>query len=128
MAETGELGHTDGFISDYTFAHPYIFVAGAAQRHAQLATDATTTSILGIAITEPDSGQQGTYQWTGKTKVYAGGALTIFDIITTNGSGRATACTSGDVPLAQLLQTAGADGDIVSIKLLNIGARWPGVV
>lgn len=128
MAETGPIQDTWSFESDYDFLHAHIFVTGAAEDHAQLATDPATTSILGVAITDPDSGQQVTVQFAGVTKIHAGGALTLFDIVTTDGSGRAAACTSGDVVLGQILQTAGADGDKVTMRIINTGARWPGVV
>jgi len=128
MAETGPIQDTEAYVSDYNFTNPYTFATGAAVGHMQLATDATTTSLLGVVITNPDSGQHGTVQYTGKTKVYAGGSVTLYDIITTNGSGRATACTSGDVVLGQALQAAGADGELISIRLINAGARHPGVV
>lgn len=120
MAETGALSRatTWTFVSDFNFdGVPYTFVTGAAVNHMQLATDATTSSILGVVITDPDSGQMGTVQFDGITKVRAGGSVTLFDAITTNASGRATAHTSGDVLLGQALQAAGSDGELITIRL-----------
>jgi hypothetical protein len=132
MADSGPLhaAVTWPGVSDFAFTPDidYTFVTGAAARHFQLATDATTTSILGVVITDPDSGEQGTVQFTGLTKVRAGGSVTLWDVITTNGSGRATACTSGDVALGVALDAATADGELIAILLTGPGGRHPGVV
>ena len=131
MAEAGPLGPatTWAFTSDYNFANvPYTFVMGAAAGRMQLATVATSTSLLGVVITDPDSGQNGTVQFDGITKVRAGGSVTLYDQITTNASGRATAAASGDVVMGMALEAAGADNEIITIWLGRDSGRHPGVV
>ncbi len=54
----------------------------------------------------------------GETKITAGGALTVNDLVTTNGSGRAAAAASGDMVMGRVLETAGADGDRVRMLLM----------
>ena len=47
----------------------------------------------------------------GEMKVVAGGAITVHNAITTNGSGRAAAAASNDMLIGVALEAAGADGE-----------------
>jgi hypothetical protein len=71
------------------------------------------TTLVGVLQNKPNSGQAATIGVMGESKVVAGGALTVNTWITTNGSGRAAAATSGDNVIGMVLETAGADGDVV---------------
>ena len=59
----------------------------------------------------PASGDRATVGYFGESKVVAGAAITANKAFTTNGSGRAVTCTSGDTAVGIALQAANADGE-----------------
>ncbi len=128
MAETGNLDNatTWSFISDADFREvggygKSVFVRGTTAGRLDLATNAATTTLLGVLITDPRTDAHGTVQMDGITKVKAGGSVTVFDFVTTNASGRATAADSGDVVLGQALSGASNDGELVTLRLMITG-------
>ena len=95
----------------------YKVVYWSAAGEVQLATDATTTAIAGVIITDSRTGEHCSVAYSGKQKVVAGGSVTVNNLITTNGSGRATAASSGDVVIGRALEAAGNDGEIITCLL-----------
>lgn len=68
---------------------------------------------IGVLQNKPNSLQAATVAFLGESKVVAGGSITANVMITTNGSGRATAAVSGDIIVGRAMEAAGADGDII---------------
>ena len=93
----------------------YKFVRATGAGTVSVASNAAglATTLVGVLQNKPNSGQAATIAVTGESKVVAGAALTVNTWITTNGSGRAAAAASGDNVVGTVLETAGADGDVV---------------
>lgn len=115
--------------SDYTSlgSTRYVVVAHQAAYRSVLATDPGSSLILGVMQNNPRINGAASIKAAGPSKVVAGGALTAGVIFTTNASGRAAAVTSGGIAIGRILETAGADGDIVSALLFH-PVRWAGAV
>lgn len=106
------------------------FDAAVALNHAQyhimgisngaqsvnITTAATASKMLGILQNAPSAaGHHATVGWSGKSKVVAGAAVNSVGVfLTSNASGRAIAAASGDMTFGRSLETAGADGDVMS--------------
>lgn len=71
----------------------------------------------GVLQNNPNSGEAATVAYLGASKVKAGAAITQFDNLTTNGSGKAVAAGSGDVVVGVALEAAGAEDDVISAML-----------
>lgn len=129
MAEFGRQDILPGYKSNSSYAGigatRYVFVQAAGAYQAILATNTTTSALLGVMQNDPGVGEAMSIAYSGLSKVVAGGALTANAIITTNGSGRAAAVTSGQMALGRVLEASGADGDVVS-ALLFPPVRWAG--
>lgn len=130
-AEFGEQKMLPGYKANSAYTTlgsntKYIIVAQVGAYGAVQATDPTSSTILGVMQNQPDRGKAVSIAYAGPTKVVAGGALTAGAIITTNASGRAAVVRSGDVAIGRVLETAGADGDVVSALLFH-PVRWFGV-
>jgi hypothetical protein len=82
---------------------------------AGLAT-AKTQSLIGVAQNQPLAGEHMTVCPFGLTRVKAGGSITAYGRITSDGSGRAVATGSGDVCIGYVLEGA-ASGDLVTAFL-----------
>lgn len=95
----------------------YKFVYWSGDGEVSLATNATTTALAGVIITDAATNDHCSVAYSGKQKVVAGGAITVNALITTNGSGRATAASSGDMVMGRALEAAGADGQIITCQL-----------
>lgn len=106
-------------------ATKYVFMMATAANAANLATNATSSTLLGVLQNDPLVGGAMTIAYAGLSKVVAGGALTAGNIITTNSSGRAAAVASGQMAAGRVLETAGADGDVVTAMLFH-PVRWTG--
>lgn len=94
-------------ISDATTNPPTINVA----------SEAVSVQMLGVLANKPAAANRhATIVTDGeKFKVRAGGAISSAGLfLTTNGSGRAAAATSGQMVFGRLLEVATANGDIVS--------------
>lgn len=63
----------------------------------------------------------------GVSKVVAGGAINTNVLLTTNGSGRAAAATSGQLVIGRALEAAAADGDVISYLAMPV-VRLSGAV
>ena len=115
--------------SDYSSlgATKYIIVQALTTAAVQAiqAPAATSSTILGVLQNGPKVGEAMTIAYSGLSKLVAGGALSANGIVTTNGSGRAAAVTSGDMAIGRVLEAAGANGDVVT-ALLFPPFRWQG--
>jgi hypothetical protein len=76
---------------------------------------ATHSSVIGVLQNRPKNvGDHASVDFSGVGKVYAGAAISsVGTFFTTNGSGRAVACLSGQMAVGRILETAAADGDVV---------------
>lgn len=108
-------------------AHQHNIMYLSAEDAVSVASLCTNSAICGVLVNKPESGQHATIAYAGIGRVRAGGAISTNVIITTNGSGRAAACTSGDMGMGRLLEAATADGDVVR-ALLFTPIRWAGAV
>ena len=106
-------------------AHQYGAVRGAGANACNIASFATDSDILGVLQNKPKSGEAATVAYAGISKVLAGAAITVWNAVTVNGSGRAITVTSGSMCMGQAIEAAGADGDIISV-LLAKPVRWAG--
>ena len=84
-----------------------------------VASNAVESSMCGVLQNKPQSGEHATVADLGISKVIAGGSLTAGDHLTCTESFRAAAAGSGDMAFGRLLSTAGADGELVSVKLYS---------
>jgi hypothetical protein len=99
-------------------AKQYHFVRLSAADTVNQASHSAGEDNFGVLQTKPAAAnRQCTVGVEGFSKVTAGGSLTVNDLITTNGSGRAAAAASGDMVMGRVLQTAGGDGDIVRCQV-----------
>lgn len=103
----------------------YVIVWQNGTYKGELATVATSSTLLGVLQNAPKVNEAMAIAYSGPSKVVAGGALSAGVIFTTNGSGRAAAVASGQVAIGRTLEAAGADGDIVSCMLFP-PVRWAG--
>lgn len=100
-------------------ANQYQFVRWSDADTVNISSHDAAEDWVGVLQNKPNAaGRSATVQYAGETKIMASGNLTVNDLITTNGSGRATAATSGDMVMGRVLETAGADGDIVRMLIL----------
>ncbi len=130
QAESGSQMMYPGFKTNSSYTGlvggaKYIIVRATAANQADQAVAATASAILGVMQNNPDVGEAMSIAYAGRSKVVAGGSLSVNAIITTNGSGRAAAVTSGDIAIGRILEAAGADGDVVSAVLFH-PVRWQG--
>lgn len=90
------------------------YIAGQTMNQASQAAHALN---IGVLQTKPKSDENGTVAYAGLSKVVAGGSVTDGVLITTNGSGRATAVASGGLVLGRALQGATGDGQVITVLL-----------
>ena len=103
----------------------YHFVRLSAVNKCNQASEAVNSGLVGVQQNKPKANEFATVAFFGQSKVTAGGAITAGDILTTNSSGRAAVIASGQVAAGRALETAGADGDLIS-ALLFPPVRWTG--
>ena len=83
------------------------------------------SDVIGTLFNKPNSGQAASIITQGESKVVAGGSVTVNTLLTTNGSGRATAATSGDFVLGMALEAASADGEVIRVLMSMPAAQLP---
>lgn len=117
---------SDGYQGLQTFGmkaaaalEPYHIVRMTAARTVNVGSLATQTDLVGVVQGRPSSGEMVAVADFGESKVVAGAAITAGALLTTNGSGRAVAATSGQMAIGRALQAAGADGEIITARI------WP---
>lgn len=120
MAEHGDILHTltaqaAGDLSGKQFH----FLRWSAVNQVNQASQAVAQDFAGVLMNKPAAaGRAATVAALGEVKITAGGALTVNDLISTNSSGRAAAAASGHWVAGRVLETAGADGDVVRMLLI----------
>lgn len=128
-AELGRQEILGGFKTNSSYSGlgstKYIFVMATGANAANQATNATSSTLLGVLQNDPAVGEAMSIAVSGLSKVVAGGALTVNDIITTNSSGRAAKVASGQMASGRVVEAAGADGDVVTAMLFH-PVRWAG--
>lgn len=103
----------------------YHIIRGAGLNLCNVASDATNSDMLGVLQNKPQSGEFACVADGGESKVVAGGTVTVYDYVTCNGSGRAATVASGQMAFGQALETSGADGEIITARLMK-PIRWAG--
>lgn len=103
----------------------YHFVRLSAANQVNQASEAANSGLVGVLQNKPRSGEFATVAYAGLSKVVAGDAITVGDIITTNSSGRAVTVASGQMAAGRALEAAGANGDVIT-ALLFPPVRWAG--
>jgi hypothetical protein len=78
---------------------------------------AATEVPRGILQNNPSSGQPATVAFMGLSKAKAGASITVDTYVTTNGSGKVVAVTSGDIAIGTALEASGAEDDIITVQL-----------
>ena len=82
--------------------------------------------VVGILQNKPTSGNGATVGYQGQSKVTVGNsAITVHTLLTTNGSGRATAAASGDWTFGQALEASSADGEVIRCLLRLPAVQLP---
>ena len=119
-----ELVHTINAAASLVNQQYHIMrISGANQ--CNVSSQATDSDMCGVLLNKPGSGEGASIKALGLGKVVAGAAITAGDHLTCNGSGRGITVTSGSMALGQALETAGADGDMISI-VQYYPVRWAG--
>lgn len=108
-------------------ANIYQVMRLSAANACNIASNAVDSDMVGVLQNKPEANEAATIADSGLSKIMAGGALSVGDPLTCNGSGRAAAVTSGQVAFGRLLEAAGGDGDIVTCRLFP-PVRWSGAV
>lgn len=126
MAEFGRLETLSGVKAAADLSgKQYHFVRLSAANQCNQASEAANSGLAGVLQNKPRADEFATIGYSGLTKIFAGGAITANDIITTNGSGRAAVVTSGQMAAGRALVAATADGDIIT-ALLWAPVKWFG--
>lgn len=100
-------------------AKQYHFVRFSAADEISVGSFDAAEDWAGILLNKPNAaGRAATVQFAGESKIVAGGSLTVNDLITTKGDGRAQAATSGDMVIGRVLETAANDGDVVRMIIM----------
>jgi len=98
----------------------YRIVRHSAADSCNVASDsgaAFAVGAIGVLQNKPGANEAASVAYLGESKILAGGALTVGRLITTQGSGKAAHAGSGDIVVGRLLQTAGAENEIVTALL-----------
>lgn len=80
---------------------------------------AATDALLGVIREVGNTGEPITVQYGGIAKVFCGATITAGARVTTDGSGKLAAATSGNTVLGVLLSTGAGANDIVSVALVS---------
>lgn len=100
-------------------AKQYHFVRFSAADEISVGSFDAAEDWAGILLNKPSAaGRAATVQFAGESKIVAGGSLTVNDLITTKGDGRAQAATSGDMVIGRVLETAANNGDVVRMVIM----------
>jgi hypothetical protein len=121
MAETGKLRIITKVAAVDLSANQYNFVRDTGNGQINVASFKTSGMNGGVLMNKPSAAlRHASVAIEGRGKVVAGGAINTAQIfLCCNGSGRAAVAGSGDIVLAQSIETAAADGDIISVELVK---------
>lgn len=103
----------------------YHIMRVSAANKCNISSQATDSDMCGVLLNKPQSGEAASIAYSGRGRAVAGAAITAGDHLTCNGSGRAITVTSGSMALAQALEAAGADGQLIDI-VQYYPVRWAG--
>lgn len=105
----------------------YHAVRHSAAGQVNQSSDAADTAYAGVLLNKPEANEHATVGRGGIGKITCGAAVSANALITTNGSGRAVAISSGDTSMVigRVLEAATADGDIVKAELFETPHMWP---
>lgn len=99
-------------------AKEWHFVRWSAAATVDQASLSSAEDFAGVLQNKPNAANRhASVAYLGVTKIVAGGSITVNDLITTNGSGRAAAAGSGDMVAGRALTGAGGDGDVINMVL-----------
>ena len=124
-AEFGPQDTVPGFAAADLSAKQYIAVRLSALNSTNQASDATNSGVLGVLQNKPKSGEAATIAYAGVSKIVAGGAITVGDVITFNSSGKAATVASGQMAIGRAIEAATADTQVIT-ALLFPPVRWAG--
>lgn len=79
-------------------------------------------AVIGVLQNDPDAGETGVVGTGGYTRVVAGAAVALGALVATNTSGRAVTAGTGNRARGEAVLAAAADGDIITIRLLDVVA------
>lgn len=114
MSSFGEMMVHSARASADLRTRQYHLVRYTAAGEVNISSHAAATMLngpIGVLQNKPNSGQAASVAYLGQSKVTAGGAVSVNVLITTNGSGRATAAASGDIVIGRAQEAASQDGD-----------------
>ena len=100
-------------------AHQYNAVMYVAAGQINVGSASTLHNYVGILANKPEAqGRAASVAVDGDFKARAGAAVASYGVpLTPNGSGRLVLSTSGNIVVATALETAAADGNIISVRL-----------
>lgn len=100
-------------------AHQYNAMGYAASGRVNVNSNGLAQNYVGILANKPAAaGRAASVAIAGRFKARAGAAIASYGIpLACNGSGRLITATSGQVVVAYNLDTAAADGNIISVQL-----------
>ncbi len=118
MAEFGsQLSYTMKAAGDLSAAQ-YHIMRDKADGTVDITSKVNILTAVGVLQNKPAAANRAaTIAYAGKSKIRAGGSITMGDLLTTNSSGRAATAGSGDLVIGRALATAGADGDTITCIL-----------
>lgn len=116
MAEYGnQKTKTFAAAADLSGAQYAIVRISNNAQQVNIASQDIHSSMVGVLQNKPAAaGRHATVADQGKGKIIVGAAVNSTAFLTCNGSGRAVVASSGDMVCARALETAGADGDIIT--------------
>lgn len=111
-------GYTFKAAVDLSAAQYHIMRISDGISQVNIGSLATVTGLIGVLQNAPKSaGDHASVDNSGFGKVVAGAAINSAGVFfTSNGSGRAVACLSGQMAVGRILETAAADGDVVKAQ------------
>ena len=88
----------------------------------QLAVAGDGVTIVGILQDKPDAaGRPGAVMVSGVSKCSAGAAVTIDDIVASDGNGQVVAATTGEEGIGIALEAASGADEIIAVLLKDLG-------
>jgi len=98
----------------------YMRVSDGDQQ-VNVASHADTNQLVGVLLNKPAAvGRHASVAIAGRAKLRAGGAIaTTQTMLTVNGSGRCITAASGEMVIGRNIEVADADGDIISVMLVQ---------
>ena len=122
MAETDNTLEIRTLVANLDLsAQQYNLMQDIGNGRIKVASEAVNFAIAGVLMNKPAAaGRHASVAYRGAGKVRIGAAVnTIQAYLTTNGSGRAIVASSGEVIFGKARETGTADGDIISVELIE---------